>query len=58
MFKLLKDIVMDGNNPCILYGYGGFNHSETAKFDLLKLIFCKHFGGVYCIANIRGGGLV
>ena len=49
---------MDGSNPCILYGYGGFNHSETAKFDLLKLIFCKHFGGVYCIANIRGGGLV
>ena len=49
---------MDGNNPCILYGYGGFNISMFAEYHLQHLIFCKHFGGVYCIANIRGGGLV
>lgn len=50
-----KDIALNGNNPTLLYGYGGFNISLTPSFSVQNLIWLEN-GGVYCLANIRGGG--
>ncbi|MDY0344317.1 MAG: prolyl oligopeptidase family serine peptidase [Lentimicrobium sp.] len=50
-----KDIKMDGNNPVYLYGYGGFNISLTPSFSVTRLLFLEQ-GGVFAIANLRGGG--
>lgn len=50
-----KGIQMDGNNPALLYGYGGFDISITPDFSISRLIFLEN-GGIYAIANIRGGG--
>jgi len=51
-----RDIVLDGNNPTLLYGYGGFEVSEKSEYwsKLGKLWLEK--GGVFALANIRGGG--
>ena len=51
-----KDLKADGNNPTLLYGYGGFRSAETPRYSgtLGKLWFER--GGVYVLANIRGGG--
>ncbi|XP_066930908.1 prolyl endopeptidase-like [Clytia hemisphaerica] len=51
-----KGITLDGNNPCILYGYGGFNISETPRFSITRTIFVSNYDGIYAVANIRGGG--
>jgi len=51
-----KSITMDGNNPCLLYGYGGFNISVQPAFSVTRLVFMQHFDGIVAIPNIRGGG--
>jgi prolyl oligopeptidase len=50
-----KGIKMDGNNPTMLYGYGGFNISLQPSFSSLLIPFLEN-GGVYASANLRGGG--
>lgn len=50
-----KDIVLDGSNPTLLYGYGGFNISLTPYFSVSRLIWLEN-GGVFALANLRGGG--
>ena len=50
-----KGIVLNGNNPTMLYGYGGFNISLTPAFSVSNLVFLEQ-GGVYAVANLRGGG--
>lgn len=46
---------MNSNTPTILYGYGGFNVSETPGFNVTKAVWMEN-GGIYAVANIRGGG--
>ncbi len=50
-----KGLQLDGNNPTILYGYGGFNVSLTPYFSVSNLVWME-MGGVYAVPNLRGGG--
>ena len=50
-----KGLKKDGNNPTMLYGYGGFNISLTPNFSPAVASWLK-VGGVYAVANLRGGG--
>jgi prolyl oligopeptidase len=50
-----KGLKMDGSNPTYLYGYGGFNISMTPGFSPANLAWME-MGGVYVVANLRGGG--
>ena len=49
-----KDMKLDGRNPCLLYGYGGFQINMTPGFSPSALMFVEQ-GGIYCVANLRGG---
>ncbi len=49
-----KGLVLDGNNPTLLYGYGGFNVSLPPAFSALRVAFLEQ-GGVFVQANLRGG---
>ncbi|MFW6226856.1 MAG: prolyl oligopeptidase family serine peptidase [Bacteroidota bacterium] len=50
-----KGLKMNGNNPVYLYGYGGFNISLTPGFSTPMIPFLEN-GGIYAVANLRGGG--
>jgi prolyl oligopeptidase len=50
-----KGIKLDGTNPVLLYGYGGFNISLTPGFSVSRLQWME-MGGVFALANLRGGG--
>ncbi|HEY9821162.1 MAG TPA: prolyl oligopeptidase family serine peptidase [Candidatus Sericytochromatia bacterium] len=50
-----KGLQLDGNNPTLLYGYGGFNVSLTPSFSVSRLVWME-MGGVYALPNLRGGG--
>jgi prolyl oligopeptidase len=50
-----KGLQLDGNNPVLLTGYGGFDISETPAFMPRNIVWAEH-GGVLALANLRGGG--
>jgi len=50
-----KGVVLNGKTPTILYGYGGFNISLTPSFSIANAVWMEQ-GGVYAVANLRGGG--
>jgi prolyl oligopeptidase len=50
-----KGIKLDGTNPTLLYGYGGFGISILPAFDVTRLVWLER-GGIFAEANIRGGG--
>ncbi|MEO1399926.1 MAG: prolyl oligopeptidase family serine peptidase [Cyanobacteria bacterium J06635_1] len=50
-----KGLVLNGNNPTLLYGYGGFNISLSPSFSVGNLVWLEQ-GGIYAVANLRGGG--
>lgn len=49
-----KGIKLDGRNPTILYGYGGFNIAITPGFSVARVPWLE-MGGIYAVANLRGG---
>jgi prolyl oligopeptidase len=49
-----KGTTMNGKNPTILYGYGGFNISSNPSFSPSRITWLEQ-GGIFCIANLRGG---
>lgn len=55
MITYKKGIKLDGTNPTILYGYGGFNISLTPSFSIANAVWMEN-GGVYAVPNLRGGG--
>ncbi len=50
-----KGVELNGKNPTILYGYGGFNISLTPSFSIVNAVWMEQ-GGVYAVPNLRGGG--
>ncbi|WP_105103814.1 prolyl oligopeptidase family serine peptidase [Microbulbifer pacificus] len=50
-----KGLKLNGKNPTILYGYGGFNISLTPSFSIPNAVWLE-LGGVYAVPNLRGGG--
>ena len=50
-----KGLKLDGSNPTILYGYGGFNISLNPSFSAARIAWLEQ-GGVFALANLRGGG--
>lgn len=50
-----KGLELNGKNPTILYGYGGFNVSLTPSFSIANAVWMEQ-GGIYAVPNLRGGG--
>ncbi len=50
-----KGLELNGKNPTILYGYGGFNYSLTPSFSIANAVWMEQ-GGIYAVPNLRGGG--
>jgi prolyl oligopeptidase len=50
-----KGTQLNGKNPLMLYGYGGFNVNLTPGFSVSNLVFMEN-GGIYAVPNLRGGG--
>ncbi|MFK8059164.1 MAG: prolyl oligopeptidase family protein [Polaribacter sp.] len=50
-----KGVELNGKNPTILYGYGGFNVSLTPSFSIANVVWMEQ-GGIYAVPNLRGGG--
>jgi prolyl oligopeptidase len=55
MITYKKGMALNGKNPAMLYGYGGFNISLTPGFSIAMALWLE-MGGVYAVPNIRGGG--
>jgi len=55
MITYKKGTELNGKNPTILYGYGGFNISLTPSFSVANAVWMEN-GGIYAVANLRGGG--
>lgn len=55
MISYKKGLKLDGKNPTILYGYGGFNISLTPSFSVANAVWMEN-GGIYAVPNLRGGG--
>jgi prolyl oligopeptidase len=55
MISYRKGVKLDGKNPTILYGYGGFNISLTPAFSITNAVWMEQ-GGIYAVPNLRGGG--
>ena len=50
-----KNLPLNGSNPCLLYGYGGFGVNLSPAFSINAVVWMEH-GGVFAVPNIRGGG--
>lgn len=50
-----KGLELNGQNPCFLYGYGGFNVNLTPVFSPSRIVWMQHLNGILVVANLRGG---
>ncbi|CAG0898771.1 unnamed protein product [Cyprideis torosa] len=51
-----KTLTLNGKNPTLIYGYGGFSVCSTPTFSVTRMVFMSHFNGIVAVPNLRGGG--